>query len=83
VVLGRGKYYRGNVDIKIVSSITPSGQSTTLDDKSMENISNDHELNKVTVTMHNISSNSECSVGSRFVEVEGVPWKHCWILDLQ
>jgi len=51
-----GKNYSGNVDNKIVSSITPSGQPTTLEDKSMENISS--ELNKVTVTMHNISSNS-------------------------
>jgi len=74
-----GKSYSGNVDNKVVSSITPSGQSTTLKDKSMENISS--ELNKVAVTMHNISSNSVAEsvqlgpVLTGFVEVKGVTLK--------
>ena len=71
-----GRNNIGNADSNTVSSITPSGESNTSEGKSMENISS--ELNKVTVTMHNISSNSVTEgiqLGptlTGLVEVEGV-----------
>ena len=71
-----GRNNIGNADNNTVSSITPSGGSNILEGKSMENISS--ELNKVTVTMHNISSNSVTEgiqLGPNLtglVEVEGV-----------
>ena len=71
-----GRNNIGNADNNTVSSITPSGESNTSEGKSMENISS--ELNKVTVTMHNISSNSVTEgiqLGptlTGLVEVEGV-----------